>query len=198
MGYKMNDQKDWESVLKENQAPAAEINASAVTPEVKSDEHPGLEHPSYVALETKLTEMEAKANEYWNEVLRLKAEIANIQRRADKDVANAHRYALEKFADELLSVVDNLERGLLVKIEDSGALKDMYVGVELTLKMFLDVLQKFGITQINPQGEAFNPTFHTAISTEQSATPNVILKVIQKGYLLKDRLLRPALVVVSQ
>lgn len=192
----MSEQKDWESVLKE--APTNEVPPSASQSESKVEDHPGLEHPSYTALEGKLTEMEAKANDYWNEVLRLKAEIANIQRRADKDVANAHRYALEKFADALLPVVDNLERSLLVKIEDNGALKDMYVGIELTLKVFLDVLQKFGITQINPQGEVFNPTFHTAMSMESGDTPNVVLKVIQKGYLLKDRLLRPALVVVSQ
>jgi molecular chaperone GrpE len=124
--------------------------------------------------------------------------MANVQKRADKDVANAHRYALEKFAGELLVVVDNLERSLTIKIEDNSALKDMYVGVELTLKMFLDVLQKFGVTPINPQGEAFDPAFHTAMMTEESAMPNVVLKVIQKGYVLKDRLLRPALVVVAK
>lgn len=192
----MSDQKDWESVLKENQEHNPNVNAA--NPEVKSDEHLGLEHPSYPDLEAKLTEMEAKANDYWNEVLRLKAEIANVQKRADKDVANAHRYALEKFADELLPVVDNLERSLIIKIEEQGALKDMHVGVELTLKIFLDILQKFGITQINPQGETFNPAFHTAMSMEKFETPNMVLKVIQKGYLLKDRLLRPALVIVSQ
>lgn len=192
----MSEQKDWGSIL--NETSANEVPPSASKPETKTEDHPGLEHPSYEVLETKLTEMETKANDYWNEVLRLKAEIANIQRRADKDVANAHRYALEKFVDDLLPVVDNLERSLLIKIEDNGALKDMYVGIELTLKIFLDVLQKFGVTQINPQGEVFNPAFHTAISTEPGATPNVVLKVIQKGYLLKDRLLRPALVIVSQ
>lgn len=189
----MSDQKDWESILKESG-----LNAEAVNPEIKSDEHLGLEHPSYPDLEEKLTAAEVKANDYWNEVLRLKAEISNVQKRADKDVANAHRYALEKFADELLPVVDNLERSLTIKIEEQGALKDMYVGVELTLKVFLDVLKKFGITQINPQGEIFNPAFHTAMSMEKSETPNIVLKVIQKGYLLKDRLLRPALVIVSK
>ena len=128
----MTDQKNWDEVVKENQESKAEV---------KNREPQGLEHPSYEILEAKLTDIEGKANDYWNEVLRLKAEIANVQKRADKDVANAHRYALEKFAGELLAVVDNLERSLTVKIESDGVLKDMYVGVELTLKSFLDILQ---------------------------------------------------------
>jgi len=196
----MTEVKDWEAVIKE--APADEIppgvDKTKITPETKDAEHLGLEHPSYEILEAKLTEIEKKAADYWNEVLRLKAEIVNVQKRADRDVASAHRYALEKFADELLPVVDNLERSLVTKVEENGALKDMYLGVELTLKMFLDVLKKYGISPIDPQGEQFNPDFHTAISTEKAETANVVVKVIQKGYLLKDRLLRPALVIVTK
>jgi len=187
----MTEQKDWSAVVKDQEKPPE-------APTVENKENLGLDHPSYEALEAKLTEAEVKANDYWNEVLRLKAEMVNVQKRADRDVSSAHRYALEKFASELLAIVDNLERSLMVKIDDNHALKDMYLGVELTLKMFLDVLQKFGITPISPQGETFNPTLHTAMSVEDGPTPNVVLKVIQKGYLLKDRLLRSALVIVTK
>lgn len=159
-----------------------------------------LEHPTYKKLEEKLTETEAKVTEYWDKALRLQAELENMQRRAERDLANAHKYGIEKFTRELLIIVDNLERSLQTKTTTPENLKDFYAGVELTLKLFLETLQKFGITQINPQGELFNPEQHTAISVkEDAARPNnTIIEVIQKGYWLNDRLLRPAMVVVCK
>lgn len=166
-----------------------------------------LEHPKYVELAQKLTEAEQLAHKNWNDALKVQAEMQNFQRRIERDVANAHKYAIEKIAFELLTVVDNLERCLESKIVASdggdvtnGVLNNVYVGVELTLKMFLDVLHKFDVKQINPVQENFSPDYHTAMAVREDANvkPNTVLQVIQKGYMLKDRLLRPALVVVSK
>ena len=168
--------------------------------ESKIPEQLVLEHPSYKQLEDKLTQAEQKSQENWDSCLRTKAELENLKRRTEREIANAHKYALEKFANEILVIVDNIERSLLAKADDHEKLKDFYDGIELTLKLFLETLQKFGITPINPAGEAFDPTLHMAVSTKEEANvqSNVILEVIQKGYLLKDRLLRPALVVVAK
>lgn len=159
-----------------------------------------LEHPTYRQLEDKLTQTEQKAQEYMDGLLRTKAELENVQRRTERDIANAHKYALEKFASELLIVVDNLERSLVVKSSEQEKLKEFYYGIELTLKFFLEVLQKFSIVPINPFGETFNPDQHMAVTTKEdkNAKSNTILEVVQKGYWLKDRLLRPALVIVAK
>jgi len=152
-----------------------------------------LEHPSYKELEDKLTQAEQKAQENWDNLLRTKAEMENMQRRFEREAANAHKYALEKFASELLIIIDNLERSIVANTADNG--------VELTLKLFLEIMQKFGITPINPSsGEVFNLDQHMAIQTKEDVnfTSNIIIEVVQKGYWLKDRLLRPALVVVAQ
>jgi molecular chaperone GrpE len=160
-----------------------------------------LEQPSYKELEDKLTQAEQKTQECWDNWLRTKAELENLQRRTEREIANAHKYALEKFASELLIIVDNLERSLNAKATEHGQLKDFYDGIELTLKLFLEVLQKFGITQINAVlGEQFNHQLHMAVTTkeETGVEANTILEMVQKGYLLKERLLRPALVVVAK
>lgn len=152
-----------------------------------------LEHPSYKQLEDKLTQAEQKAQENWDSLLRTKAEMENAQRRSERETANAHKYAVEKFASELLVVIDNLERSIAANVADNG--------VELTLKLFLEIMQKFDIVSVNPSaGEVFNPDQHMAMQTKEDANfaSNVIIEVVQKGYWLKDRLLRPALVVVAQ
>lgn len=174
--------------------------AEKLLPESKISKQLVLEHPSYKELEEKLTQSEQKSQEHWDNWLRTKAELENVQRRAEREVSNAHKYALEKFANSILIVVDNLERSLAAKAADHEKLKDFYDGVELTLKSFLEILQKFGITPIYPLGEQFNPEQHSAVTTkeEANAKPNVVLEVVQKGYWLKDRLLRPALVVVAK
>lgn len=158
-------------------------------------------------LTAKLTAAEKLADKYWSDFLRLKADMENFQRRAERDIANAHKYSVEKIAAELLPIIDNLERCLANKpvTEASSdlageALNNVYTGVELTLKMFLDVLQKFAIESINPQGEVFNHQYHNAMQVreEDGVAPNTVVQVVQKGYILKDRLLRPALVIVSR
>lgn len=130
-------------------------------------------------------------------VLRVQAEMENVRRRAARDVENASKYALEKFARDLLGVVDNLERALAQPAEAGSALRE---GVELTLQSLVSTLERFGISQLNPQGQVFNPEQHEAMSIiEQSdAEPNTVVNVLQKGFLLNGRLLRPAMVIVSK
>lgn len=154
-----------------------------------------LDHPDYVELQKKLTEAEEKANQYWDRLLRIQAENENLFRRTERDIANAHKYALEKFVSELLPVIDSLERSITAHPEDASG---MLEGVNLTLKMFYSALEKFGIQQVNPISEPFNPEWHQAVSTQESpdTQPGTVLHVLQKGYLLNNRLIRPALVIV--
>jgi molecular chaperone GrpE len=145
--------------------------------------------------EKALLEAQRQASENWDRFIRAQAEMENLRRRVEKDLQNAHKYALEKFAKELLPVMDSLELGIAASIADTPD-----VGAELTLKQFQNVFEKFGILAIDPVGEKFNPEQHQAMAMEsaEGVEPNTVLKVFQKGYLLNDRLLRPALVVVAQ
>ncbi|MBY6186326.1 nucleotide exchange factor GrpE [Marinobacter hydrocarbonoclasticus] len=133
-------------------------------------------------------------------VVRAAAEVENIRRRTAMDVDKAHKFALEKFANELLPVIDSLERALEVSNKEDEAIKPMLEGVELTLKSMLAAVAKFGIDVVQPVGEAFNPELHQAISMLPSDefAANVVISVMQKGYVLNGRLLRPAMVIVSR
>lgn len=165
------------------------------------EEMEALEHPSYEALEAKLNESEEKANQYWNQFLRAQADLENVRRRAERDVSSAHKYGMEKLISELLLVVDGLERGLeLTGNVTEGGAKTVRDGMEMTHTMLLKTLEKFGVKQLNPLGEAFNPEWHQAVSMieDAKAKPNTVLQVLQRGYLLHDRLLRPAIVVVAK
>lgn len=131
--------------------------------------------------------------------LRAQADVQNIQRRAERDVTAAHKFALEKFAGSLLDVADNLERALQTAPGEEPALKALHEGVSLTHKLFIDNLKRFGVEAVDPLGEPFNPELHQAVSTQPSTTaePNSVTAVFQKGYTLSGRLLRPAMVVVA-
>ena len=155
--------------------------------------------PAVDELQLTLQDAQAKADEYWNQLLRVKAELANMQRRNERELENAHKYGLEKFFKDLLPVLDSLEMGVVAAEGDSPDLVKVREGVELTLKMFVDAAERYGLTAVNPAGEPFNPDFHQAMSTEPNAElpANTVTKVFQKGYLLNERLIRPALVVVS-
>ena len=132
-----------------------------------------------------------------DQVLRANAEMQNVRRRAEQDVEKAHKFALERFAGELLAVVDNLERALTAIAEEDTTQRE---GVELTLKSLLATLEKHGVNLINPQGETFNPEHHQAITMLEVAgvAPNAVVEVMQKGYSINGRLLRPAMVVVAK
>lgn len=144
-----------------------------------------------------LEEARRKAAENWDLFLRTRADADNIRRRATIDVENAHKYGVEKFAKELLAVVDSLDHGLAAIDANSQALKE---GIELTYKLLLDTLGKFGILVINPVNEAFDPMKHEALTAQvkNDVEPNTVLMVVQKGFTLQDRLLRPARVIVSK
>jgi molecular chaperone GrpE len=140
------------------------------------------------------------AEENWDKFVRTQAELENLKRRSEKDLQNAHKFGLEKFARELLPVADSLELGLSVETGDNPDVQKLREGMELTLKQLLASLEKFNVTPIDPAGEKFNPELHQAMATQPTdeAEPNTVIKVYQKGYLLNDRLLRPAMVVVAQ
>lgn len=135
-----------------------------------------------------------------DQLLRVQAETQNIRRRAEQDVEKAHKFALEKFAGDVLSVADNLERALAAGDSEDDNQKPVLEGVELTLKSLLDVFAKYQIKQIDPSGEPFDPQVHEALTMvpNPAMEPNTVMDVMQKGYTLNERLIRPARVVVSK
>lgn len=148
------------------------------------------------AMEELLKKAELTAREHQEAWLRAKADADNIRKRAQADVANAHKYALEGFAGELLSVRDSLEAALATQNATEEALKS---GVELTLKQLTAAFEKFSIREINPLGEKFDPHQQQGISmVEADAEPNTVVGVLQKGYSLNDRIIRPALVMIAK
>ncbi|MFV2056557.1 MAG: nucleotide exchange factor GrpE [Thiohalomonadales bacterium] len=152
------------------------------------------------SLAGELKQAKDKAEENWDHFVRAKAELENLRRRSQRDVENAHKYASEKFIQGLLPVIDSLEMGAVVARQDDATIDKLLEGMELTVKMFADILEKFEIERLDPTGETFNPEFHQAMSMQESAdsSPNTVLAVMQKGYKIKDRLIRPAMVVVSK
>ncbi|MNZ69109.1 heat shock protein GrpE [compost metagenome] len=144
--------------------------------------------------------LEEQLAEARDQALRAAAELHNVRRRAEQDVEKAHKFALEKFAADLLMVVDSLERGLELSDPADETIRPMREGMELTLKAFHDTLKRYQVEALDPHGEPFNPEQHQAMAMQASpgVEPGSVLKVFQKGYLLNGRLLRPAMVVVSK
>ena len=156
--------------------------------------------PDHAELTALLEDARGKADEHWDQCMRLQADIENQRKRGERDLAHAHKYALERFAAELLPVKDSLEMGLAAFDGENAEIAKLKEGVELTLQMLGGVLGKFEIKEVNPQDEPFNPEFHQAMSMQprDDVAPNTVVTVVQKGYLLHDRLVRPAMVIVSQ
>lgn len=155
----------------------------------------GAEKETTPSLEELLRQAELKAQEHHDAWLRAKAETENVRRRAVDDVEKARKFALEKFAGDLLAVKDSLEAALATG--DSASLDKIKEGVELTLKQLASVFEKNAINEINPVGQKFDPNCHQAISmVEGEGEPNTVATVLQKGYLLNERVIRPALVMV--
>jgi len=143
-----------------------------------------------------LAELQAKADENWDRYLRAAAETENVRKRAKRDVENAHKFALENFSRELLAVKDSLEMGIQAADKADG--DALLAGKEATLKLLATTLERFGVEELDPAGEPFDPEFHEAMTMQPSEDlePGSVLTVIQKGYSLNGRLLRPAMVVV--
>lgn len=147
-----------------------------------------------------LARAQATLKDYWDQIMRLNAEIENNRRRAQRDIENAHKFALKSFVESLLPVSDSMELGLNASDSENANLDSIIEGMAMTLDMFTQTLEKNGITKIDPMGEKFNPEHHQAMTMQEheDAEPNTVLAVMQKGYLLNDRLIRPAMVVVSK
>ncbi|MCK5666126.1 MAG: nucleotide exchange factor GrpE [Thiotrichaceae bacterium] len=148
--------------------------------------------------------VQAKADENWDVALRTKAEMENVRRRTDKEVANARKFGVEKMVNEILPVKDSMELGLNAAIEldiEDESVHKVREGMELTLKMMNDALKKIGVTEISAQeGEAYSGDFHQAMSMQEvpGKESNTIIAVVQKGYMLNERLIRPAMVMVAK
>jgi len=151
-------------------------------------------------LELALATAQATVIDQKDSVIRAKAEVDNIRRRAAQDVEKARKFALEKFAGEMLTVVDNLERGLATIDSEAEEQKTIFEGVNLTLQGLLSGIEKFGVKAVDPQDQPFNPEFHQAMSMQEvpGVAPNTVIAVMQKGYELNGRLIRPAMVMVSK
>jgi molecular chaperone GrpE len=157
----------------------------------------GLEHTDLTAL---LEDARGKADAHWDQMVRTQAEMENLRKRSERDLANAHKFALERFASELLPVKDSLELGLAAFTAENADPEKLKEGVALTLQMLTTALDKAAINEVNPQDERFDPDFHQAMSLQERADvePNTVVTVVQKGYTLNGRLIRPAMVIVSK
>jgi molecular chaperone GrpE len=166
--------------------------------EATSEAEPQLEEAEATNPESALAEAQAKADENWERYLRAAAETDNVRKRAARDVENAHKFAIERFGKELLAVTDGLEMALAAS--DNASIESLLEGSRATLKLLGTTMERFGISAIDPEGEPFDPELHEAISVQPSDTaePGTVLNVVQKGYVLNGRLLRPAMVVVAE
>ncbi|MEJ6659785.1 MAG: nucleotide exchange factor GrpE [Candidatus Thioglobus sp.] len=158
------------------------------------------QEPQADDLQTQLEEAQQSTKDNWDKVLRAQAEMENLKRRNAKDLENAHKFALDSFVKALLEVKDSLTMGLKIAQEDSASVESITEGLEMTDKVFTSTLEKFGVETINPKGEAFNPEFHEAVTMlpMPDQESNSVLEVIQAGFTLNGRLVRPAMVIVVQ
>jgi len=151
-------------------------------------------------LEAMLAEAEQEAASQKELALRTLADMENLKRRTRMDVENAHKFALEKFVNELLPVLDSMEMGLDAAAKEDASAESIREGLDMTFKLFLDVMQKFNVERVNPEGEKFDPQLHEAMTMVPSPDheSQMVMEVFQKGYLLNERLVRPARVIVAQ
>ncbi|MCK5829808.1 MAG: nucleotide exchange factor GrpE [Methylococcales bacterium] len=176
------------------------VNESEENQQPDDSENEAPEEISLEELQIQLKKAQQTAEENWDKAVRAKAEMENLKRRTQKDLENAHKYGLEKFSKELLSVIDSLELGIQASTSDNPEVVALKQGSELTIKQFEAVFAKFNIEALDPMGQPFNPELHQAMTMQPSADvePNTVINVFQKGYILNGRLIRPAMVVVSQ
>ena len=186
-------------------AASAETSSDTAVDEIVEDPEPATDGKQEVLrapdLEMELEEARNEAASHLDDFLRARAELDNLRKRSARDVENAHKYGLEGFMTALLPVKDSVELGLNAAADDAetGAEK-LREGLELTLKLFDAASEKFGLQEVNPEGQSFDPGYHQAMSMQEAAgvEPGTVVTVVQKGYLLHDRLLRPAMVIVAK
>lgn len=166
--------------------------------ETGTEAEPRLDEAETADPESSLAEAQAKADENWERYVRAVAETDNVRKRAARDVENAHKFAIERFGKELLAVTDGLEMALAAS--DNASIESLLEGSRATLKLLGTTMERFGISAVDPEGEPFDPELHEAISVQpsDSVEPGTVVNVIQKGYVLNGRLLRPAMVIVAE
>ena len=174
-------------------------NADTVTPSEEKAEANGEPNVLLENLRTELESEKQKSLENRDLALRAQAEMENLRKRTTRDIENAHKYALEKFVNELLPILDSVEMGMIAA-ETAEKISDIREGMELTLKMFSSVVEKFGVKPLQPEGEKFNPQLHEAVSMQEieGKESGTVVSVMQKGYELNGRLIRPAMVIVAK
>ncbi|EGR0751026.1 nucleotide exchange factor GrpE [Vibrio vulnificus] len=189
-----------EEALKQQDAAEVEVEAVGTDADIEWNEEADESASKIAELEAALLASEARVKEQQDSVLRAKAEVENMRRRTEQEIDKARKYALNRFAEELLPVIDNLERAIQAADAESEAVKPLLEGVELTHKTFVDVVSKFGLKEINPEGQPFNPEWHQAMSIQESPDheSNTVMFVMQKGYELNGRVIRPAMVMVAK
>jgi molecular chaperone GrpE len=191
---KQSENEELESVTAEEQA------AAESSQDIDAESPEAAEEGTEPSLEEVIEKLQADLIQAEDASLRAMADAQNVKRRAEQDMEKARKFALEQFSKDLLPVVDNLERALAAAAGEDEATKPIADGVELTLKSFLDVMKKFHIEAVDPAGEPFDHDLHQAIGMQPNADvePNTVLEVMQKGYTLNGRLMRPAMVMVSK
>ena len=195
----MSEKKNWKKFREETALhDEDEVIDNASAPGAEEEAAVGLDHPSYVELEEKLTLAEQTSHDNWEKAVRAMAELDNVRRRSEREVTNAHRYGAEKLISSLLPVYDSLEQAMQLAFQQED--KGLHEGLVLTMKLFTDALSKCDVTFVDPTGEMFDPQQHEAMSTLPSAdvAPNTVLTVFQKGCVLNDRVIRPARVIVAK
>ena len=167
---------------------------------VESQETEVTEESETASAEEQLAQAQDTIKDYWDQIMRLRAEIENNRKRTQRDVENAHKFAIKNFVESLLPVIDSIEMGQTAAEADNATLDSIREGNALTLNMLIQVMERSGLEQINPAGDVFDPERHQAMSMiEQPAVEsNTVIEVMQKGYVLNDRLVRPAMVVVAK
>lgn len=178
-----------------SEGPQGEQDAG-VSPE---DREPVITELNVEALSQEVESLKQLVAENFDKAIRAQAEMENLRKRTTREIENAHKYGLDRFIKELLPVIDSMELGISAS-ENAGDISSLKEGMDLTLKMFINVLNKSGIEVIDPQGDKFNPELHEAVSVQavDDRESGTVIAVMQKGYTLNGRLVRPAMVVVAQ
>lgn len=187
----------------EQEQPSVAAAETALDATAATEASPVFQEEAKASVEELAKELEtvrAKAAESWDMLMRARAEIENLRKRHERELENAHKYGLDRFVNDLLQVRDSLELGYQAAQDESADLAKLREGTELTLKLLTDVMDRFGVDLIDPEGEPFSHEQHQAMMMQpkEGVEPNTVIQVLQKGYSLNGRLLRPAMVIVSQ
>ena len=189
-----------ESIVEGKLAAAGDADTDRETEGGGVETDPESSDSPVASIEGELAEARREAMQNLDRALRAQAELENVRKRLERDLQNAHKFALERFVSELLPVKDSLELGLAASSEKGASAAGIVEGVELTLRMLDQAMEKFGVRIVDPAGEPFDPEFHQAMTMQESDTadPGTVLTVVQKGCLLNERLVRPAMVIVAK